>query len=326
MRRLPQLVLFAGLAAFLAALLLLGAVAVRSQENDPRQLVVGYMEALKKRDYVKALGYAGMEVPPQVSQMLLPLMERQIYVQLVVKKYVIKDVRVDGGLAEVTVEETHFKDLSASLRSNLSHAGKLGQAIRWGDNKVTETFVLVKLKGRWQFDTCHSGIQFQEFPFKELTEAFTRRNPPGDALQMKVAGFINNIGIGQVLQSLGTAGPAVPLLAAMAIPNFRAAEQQGTLVACQSNLKNLGTALEMYSTDNSGRYPLALSGVTPLYLKQIPTCPAAARETYSAGYRSGSNPDAFTVYCGGQNHVDVQIPVDFPQYNSTQGLIVRPEQ
>src|SRR5207253_10538548 len=29
--------------------------------------------------------------------------------------------------------------------------------------------------------------------------------------------------------------------------------------ACMSNLKNIGTALEMYSTDNSGRFPTALA-------------------------------------------------------------------
>ena len=30
---------------------------------------------------------------------------------------------------------------------------------------------------------------------------------------------------------------------------------QGQLTACKSNLKNIATALEMYSTDNSGQYP-----------------------------------------------------------------------
>jgi hypothetical protein len=32
----------------------------------------------------------------------------------------------------------------------------------------------------------------------------------------------------------------------------------------------------------------------------------------------------FSFYCEGHNHKDVGVPADYPQYNSTDGLIPRP--
>jgi len=42
------------------------------------------------------------------------------------------------------------------------------------------------------------------------------------------------------------------------------------LTAMKSNLKNIGTALEMYSSDHKGRYPEKLDYLTPDYLKTLP--------------------------------------------------------
>lgn len=53
---------------------------------------------------------------------------------------------------------------------------------------------------------------------------------------------------------------------------------------CRTTLKNVGTALEMYSTDASGRYPPRLEALVPNYLKAMPTCPASGKATY--GYAS----------------------------------------
>jgi len=74
------------------------------------------------------------------------------------------------------------------------------------------------------------------------------------------------------------------VLAAILVPNFVRARARGQLTACKSNLKNIGTALEMYFTDNQGRYPVALSQLTPSYLKSVPTCPATGKDTYSPGF------------------------------------------
>ena len=98
---------------------------------------------------------------------------------------------------------------------------------------------------------------------------------------------------------------------------------QGQLTACKSNLKNLGTAVVMYATDNGGNYPAEISLLTPRYLKAIPTCPACEKDTYSASYERHLRPDDYTVYCGGTNHVNVGYSANYPQFSSASGLIER---
>ncbi len=113
----------------------------------------------------------------------------------------------------------------------------------------------------------------------------------------------------------------IAILAAILVPNFIRARAQGQLTSCESNEKNMGTALEMYSTDNSGRYPTTTGALTPNYLKVIPTCPSAGSDTYSGAYAHTSNPDAYSYYCLGTNHTGASVSGGFPQYNSTQGLV-----
>ena len=106
--------------------------------------------------------------------------------------------------------------------------------------------------------------------------------------------------------------------------------KSGRFVACQSNLKNIGTALEMYSTDWSGKYPpldQGLNLLTPNYLKYIPECPAAGKVTYS--YDGGPDAelngpgfiDYYEVRCMGGNHKDVGLQGDLPMYTGIVGLI-----
>lgn len=103
------------------------------------------------------------------------------------------------------------------------------------------------------------------------------------------------------------------------------ARSQGTLTACKSNLKNIATALEMYATDHTGRYPSSLNQLTPNYLRAIPQCPSARRDTYSENYQRLKNPDAFGLCCAGQNHqVHRSLPANFPAYDSYQGLVESP--
>jgi hypothetical protein len=103
------------------------------------------------------------------------------------------------------------------------------------------------------------------------------------------------------------------------------------LTACKSNLKNIGTALEMYSTDNGGKYPKGLDALTPKYLKTIPECPAAAAMTYQAQFGPGAEGntekylDFYTVCCAGKHHADVNVDPDYPRYTSVAGLIERAE-
>ncbi len=115
----------------------------------------------------------------------------------------------------------------------------------------------------------------------------------------------------------------IAILAAILVPNFIRARAQGQYTACKSNLKNMATALEMYSTDAAGRYPTKLATLTDneRYLRIIPTCPSNGSDTYSGNYTASSNPDKYTVFCEGTNHSEVDAGADKPAYNSTSGLI-----
>ncbi|MFH0801422.1 MAG: hypothetical protein V2A78_03425 [bacterium] len=97
----------------------------------------------------------------------------------------------------------------------------------------------------------------------------------------------------------------------------------GGFTACQSNLKNMGAALEMYHDDNHNMFPRSLQKlVPPEYLKQIPTCPSAGEDTYSPSYQVSIKADAYTVFCMGMNHKKSGIKEpNYPQYTSREGLI-----
>lgn len=87
-------------------------------------------------------------------------------------------------------------------------------------------------------------------------------------------------------------------LVAWIAPAFIPARAQGSGPnRCKSNLKNIGTALEMYSTDFSGHYPAELGALVPRYLDELPACPRAGRFTYS--YTVAILPDAYTMTCTG---------------------------
>ncbi|HEY4000157.1 MAG TPA: type II secretion system protein [Candidatus Xenobia bacterium] len=119
----------------------------------------------------------------------------------------------------------------------------------------------------------------------------------------------------------------IALLADIMIPNFVRAREETQLSGCESNEKNIATALEMYQADNQGHYSTPMTILTPNYIKVIPTCPANGTDTYSATYQFmttlGSAPavtDGYSFYCAGIAHESVTGLDNFPQYNSVQGL------
>ena len=114
------------------------------------------------------------------------------------------------------------------------------------------------------------------------------------------------------------------LLAAILVPNLLRSEAQGEFSGCLTNLDAIGGALEIYSTDFEGRYPLALGSLTPNYLRVLPTCPAAGTDTYSNGYRPARGPANYTLYCSGLNHQGAGVSAGYPQYAPKRGLVERP--
>ena len=125
------------------------------------------------------------------------------------------------------------------------------------------------------------------------------------------------------------------LLASGCASQFQDARAQGQLTACKSNLKNIGTSCEMYSTDYEGRYPKTTALLTPNYLKTSPECPAANADTYSSSYTSNTDEvladlekndgktelrDEYSFYCSGHHHEAVGEAENKPAYDSHQGI------
>jgi len=111
----------------------------------------------------------------------------------------------------------------------------------------------------------------------------------------------------------------IAILAAILVPNFLKARAQGVATACAANLKNIATAVEMYSTDNSGTYPGALTSLTTGgYLQAVPVCPAGST---SYGYASALT--GYTVYCATASNPHTAAgygSTGYPQYTASGGL------
>lgn len=113
----------------------------------------------------------------------------------------------------------------------------------------------------------------------------------------------------------------IAILAGILIPNFLRVRGTSQLTACKSNLKNMATAIEMYSAENAAKFPPGLALVTPNYMRAVPTCPAVGINTYSASFTSTINPPFFMIQCEGANHTSVDTNANFPQWSSADGLL-----
>jgi len=117
----------------------------------------------------------------------------------------------------------------------------------------------------------------------------------------------------------------ISILASIMVPNYMRARAQAQYTQCISNCKNIGTAMEMYSTDNEGHYPTGgMTKLTPDYIILIPSCISAASSTvYTSSFSCRMNPDAYTFFCRGDNHTLLNVGTNYPQYSSTMGLKLR---
>jgi len=114
----------------------------------------------------------------------------------------------------------------------------------------------------------------------------------------------------------------ISIIAAIGTVNFRRSRARAQYTACASNVKNIGTACEMYSKDNNGRYPQNTTQLTAGgFIKALPTCPSVGFSTYANGYGAASNPDVYTLVCAGTNHSGADIAANYPQYTARSGLV-----
>ena len=96
------------------------------------------------------------------------------------------------------------------------------------------------------------------------------------------------------------------------------------LTRCESNIKNLATACEMFAQDNKGHYPESLEElVEKNYIKEVPLCPSSEKPYI---YSFQVNPDFFLIKCGEKNtHIDTGSVSEgyYPVYNPSDGLVLR---
>lgn len=135
--------------------------------------------------------------------------------------------------------------------------------------------------------------------------------------------MVRRTGLGFTLIELMIVIATIAVLAAIMIPNYVRARGLGHLSACCSNLRSIGTALEIYALDNRGRYPKdsleVLTKARSPYINSIPVCPAVEGATYH--YQSATNPDNYTIYCSGANHTNAALGPNLPAFDSVSGLM-----
>ncbi|HIB69562.1 MAG TPA: hypothetical protein EYO33_31895 [Phycisphaerales bacterium] len=110
------------------------------------------------------------------------------------------------------------------------------------------------------------------------------------------------------------------------LPHLTGTRARDKFNGCRENFKELGVAIEMYSTDWNGNCPPNLEFLTPKYLKEIHECPRACRVTYKATFGANAplnndNYESYLIECIGTNHAEHGIPTDYPKYNALDGFI-----
>ena len=121
----------------------------------------------------------------------------------------------------------------------------------------------------------------------------------------------------------------IAILAGILIPNFVNARASAQTAACESNLQEIATAMELYYADNQA-YPTAASftNVTPslltagsvVYLNNTPKDPAAQNQSLDyqveTSAQSGTTPAGYTIICPG-THVGSTLA----KLNTTAGAV-----
>lgn len=93
----------------------------------------------------------------------------------------------------------------------------------------------------------------------------------------------------------------IGILSAILMPVMLRARMKTYHVACTQNIRNLATALEMYSANNHGLYPSALIDLTTgskPYLMSIETCPSN-QVSYTTEYTAASDLKTYVLCCPG---------------------------
>lgn len=112
-------------------------------------------------------------------------------------------------------------------------------------------------------------------------------------------------------------------LASIMIPTIKRAMWKAQLTGCMTNIRNMATAIQIYSNDSDGLYPSSLDLLVPKYVAAIPTCPSAQTDTYTSGYIIQDDNQNFTLKCDGTNHAVLGYGEGIPYYDLFTGLSPR---
>lgn len=115
----------------------------------------------------------------------------------------------------------------------------------------------------------------------------------------------------------------ISILILLLLPNYVRARSRSRLTACETSLRNMATASEMYAYENANLYATSLVQLTPKYLQSIPKCPSAPDNTgYINGFSSASTPvNIYTLSCSGAFHSDLGLPSNYPMYVPNVGMM-----
>lgn len=126
----------------------------------------------------------------------------------------------------------------------------------------------------------------------------------------------------------------IAILVGILVPNFMRARAQAQTAACEANLKEIATALELYQTDHQ-QYPNVTSPTDVTnqeanigsYLRQTPVDPVAPSGTYKYSIANPSSGNAtYTIQCPGQHDPNTMTAIGGTsakssiQYDSTSGF------
>lgn len=124
---------------------------------------------------------------------------------------------------------------------------------------------------------------------------------------------------GFTMIELLTAIAIIAILAAIAIPRFVTARYRAYLSACSLNLRNVGTALESYRTDNRSYPPTTATLITANIITKLPTCPSAPGNPYP--YVVAVDGESYTLNCPGYHHYQILgRAAGYPQYEAAGGF------
>lgn len=289
-----------------AGCLLLFTAPGRSDDN-PSAPVLTWMESLKTQNWLALPEQAGIALSPDMRQRAQAL---QTLVPWRVLEYKVLGVTQEhDGVALVTVRETSERGALPGVPEEVA------KTLTVGNVTVDQRFVVVRLDGQWQIDFSHSGLPASSLSWLRLAD-----EQNGEPALKQLGSTLNQAGLGQITCSLASSVPTLGIVSAALIPNLRRAQARAQLSACASHQKNIATALEMYASDYTGRYPRQLTVLRPDYLRTLPTCPGAGADTYSNTYKVSTRPDAFTFFCAGHHHEKAGVGPNLPSYSSHEGL------